>query len=402
MPILNVRRGIYVFFLAGLIFGPGWSYEVELKVNFELKQISGLYYFVVWGTTDLPDGVMLLVEIQVPYQVPSEDDPNRMEKEVRWIEDGFARVKNGRFKIALGGYRRRPYSVGYEAVVTYDPKDQPAGISSRLKDIGRFEKLKPGRFGTEQDLQEEIKLMLDEFRRDFLKIHAIYQQIRREFLRYYQDTGLKLKGWEEATQAWYSRLKKIEEFNEQQRLGMWILTRETQGIIFVNELCSWLRELIKTCSEELRLRDPTRKISAEASSMMRGFETRYNDSFDFMGFDMQIDPVRFGPPFRRVLAELERLKGICERWDKAEWDRAKEDIQRVCAENLMVISSDITRRWYSEISEIMLSFQGLYQLCEERLARKRSDPALLSRVSTLLDQVRKLMQDAMGQDKDDK
>src|SRR5258706_13511498 len=114
------------------------KHKIEAKLAIEEDKEKGRWLFVVTGTTDLPDGVVLHGETDLVDEFDDykggkvEGEEIMVDRLNKWLPK--APVANGAFRAIFFQSLRAPFSFHYRAKIRYEVASQGPGIAETVGD----------------------------------------------------------------------------------------------------------------------------------------------------------------------------------------------------------------------------------------------------------------------------
>ncbi|MBI2930719.1 MAG: hypothetical protein HYY16_03635, partial [Planctomycetes bacterium] len=230
-------------------------YQPKHKIEFTLaiEERDGAWQFVVEGTTDLPDAVMLRARTYALSEVDDYRGGKRIEEE--GLSTDLDRAyhdfspKNGRFREVAFESRRRPYSLPYRARIFYKPEEQDEAVAKEVGESQEFSFHADARRGTDADLDRELKETLLELTRDLEEIQRLFRDFRAAFIE--QQKKFDEEAWNSWSSKWLERVKAVATRNEDRWL-LWTVWLERQAQFRIEGFCSHFYQMAEECPRALK------------------------------------------------------------------------------------------------------------------------------------------------------
>lgn len=337
---------------------PGEKWKFDYKLTVEEK--DGEYAFVIEGTSSVPKEVILRARV---YTVTLVDDFNRGKREddtepLVWEGDGGQpgsqnfQVEEGKFRVEVYRFARRPWALHYRAKIHYLPRLQSDEV---LKVMGEedFERPSDLKYGDAKLYREQMQERVKEVYGDIAEIEALFKEFRERFLA--QQVVKDLAGWRIWKDVWFSKVEKVDDRNKQ-RFGMWAVWMERQAKLRVGGICDMLRRKLIECTEHLEGKQ-------EAMPQFADLQVMLEEIVEVLGLEVPLDIEKVSPPMAAYERGLEPVRA----WiAKGEGDGAslKLAARRTCMEALLQIGPmvETRRRAYKYVNDLGGAFRRLLDL----------------------------------------
>jgi hypothetical protein len=336
--------------------GEKWKFDFKLSV----VEKEGEYVFVLEGTSNVPKEVILRARV---YTVTLVDDFNRGKREddtepLVWEGDGDQpgsqnfQVEDGRFRVEVYRFARRPWALHYRAKIHYLPRLQS---DEALKVMGEedFERPADLKYGDAKLYREQMQERIKEVYADIAEIEALFKEFKAKFLE--QLAKNDPDGWRAWKDTWFAKVEKIVERNKL-RFGMWAVWMERQAKLRVGGICDMLRRKLIECTEHLEGKQKELPQFADLQVMLE-------EIVEVLGLEVPLDIEKVSPPMTAYERGLEPVRAWIAR---GQGDRmaVRAAARRTCTEALLEIGPmvETRRRAYKYLNDLSGAFRRLLDL----------------------------------------
>ena len=318
---------------------PTAQWKIDFKLN--LEEQGEEWAFVVEGTTNLPPETVLRTRI---YAVETVDDfrAGKREDEEPMVWDGDPdagqpgsqnlKSVDGKFRVEVYRFRRKPYAIHYRGRVHYYPNLQDdAALRTKLgdEDFSRFAEIKPP---SRDAYAGQLRERGEEVYEDIVLADALFKEVRKKYEE--QLAKRDLGAWKKWKDVWYARVEALDDKNKL-RFGMWAVWMERQAKMRVGGMAEMLRRILVAASGHLN----DEKEAAESA--------------------------------QRLLEAYDKAVGTLRAWtEKRDGDAEAMffDTRRECAAALFRITPLIQnrKRAYRYVNELTTRFTQLLELAEAK------------------------------------
>lgn len=329
--------------------------------NIELaKEDTGLYTFLVKGSTNFPDETVVDVELNAITFRTGPDGKDQEEK--LWMFSESATVRNGSFQIPLGHFARTPFSLRYEVTVIMDPGNQPPAVLKSITGEENVEvKCSYGALDVKR-FKEEVEAVRKGLAADFLKLDAFHRELTAAFAKRRQ--GGADAEWKAAKKAIFEKIDELSAENDK-RMGMWLVKMETRGQIYLKGLCVRLKEQIALCNKVIGGEEKL-EILQEA---VRDFESIYGDYYRHLGFIGSDDHKKIAEFVGVVRESLEKMKRCAKaKVGGEEWGKTRDAIRQQVVESAFQASENAPDNVLKTMTDVSENIAKLIFLCDKSVA----------------------------------
>jgi len=324
------------------------KYKVTLSLN--LAEIDKKYYFVLEGTTNLPDEAILDANLYFLSLEKSKSDDEQVEVNEGFIDAKFVEVESGRFRAEFGGYKRKPFSINYRCVVALDPSQQPDLV--RARNINRVLEKIDIRLGSRDDFEAELEKVRQELYDDFITLDKLFDELKTELLKRLDNPSVNKNSWKEWVTGFNKKLKVTRDKNET-RSDDWIVLMERRGKIFVGGLCERLEKLSEECTKIIELN----KDSKGAFTMMQAFKATYNEDMNMFGFDKPLEATKVKEIFSSIEGNITELQNAIK---GGGYNKQIETIEGHITSNILLLADVVPQRALKSLTDISSNIQSVF------------------------------------------
>ncbi len=357
---------------------PGGKWKIEVKLTIEEKE--GQYVFVLAGSADTPPGTIFRGRVYVVDLVDDFKQGKREDEEpLVWEGDGEAdqpgfrnvEPKDGKFRVEVYRFARRPWALRYRGRVHYLPHIQAERAVVDKMGQEEFSRASELAYGNAELHAAQLKERAREILDDLLALEVLFNELRKS----HQTASRKpdLAAWKSWKDAWYGRLERINERNRE-RYGMWAVWMERQAKMRVGGLAELLRQLLVVCTEHL---EGQAGALERAQRRFDHFTIYYEEAIEVIGVDAPLDIDRIAP----AVADYERGLGPLRAWIEGRQGDAQtvyRQARRAGAASLLRLLPPIQnrKRAYKYVNDISAGFARLLELVEAGADAAALKPAL--------------------------
>jgi len=367
----------------------------KFKADFTLsiEQAGGQWSFVIEGTTDLPDGVLLKGRLFAVEEVDDFKGGKRVDEESLIQEHrGWRPIKlsGGKIREKLLSSTRKPYSIWYRVRLTYDPNVQDIPILDKAgeKELSWTADLHPG---TPKEFERELAETLKNLTKEMEEVHSLYRDLRGKFQVWTRAPDpAAFAEWRKGFEAKVDVIRKTNET----RYSIWIVWLERQAKFRFDSfsdrfthLCAefdeWLgakkkhsdlsKDPAKSGDELKALAEEEQELQLRIMYGLTGFLAYFEEAREALGIDTASDPDAVGAILKEYEAAAAELTALAAKGDAAAW-KAKAPEPRLRARRSLMRLSDpalLPRRAYDRVLELQDKFAQLYALLEKTAAGEK-------------------------------
>lgn len=347
-----------------------WKIDVKLA----LEQSGTDWIFVIEGTTNLPSRTILRARIYAVERVMGPRGPREDEEPLVWEDDpdalnpGFQTFEagEGKFRIEVYKFPRKPFSLQYRGKVHYQPNLQPRDVVARVT-VEDFAGASDLRLGTKADFAREQKERADVACKELDEIRELYHELKKKFAEH--QAKYDKASWKAWKDPWYERIEKIYERNKE-RYGLWAVWVERQAKMRIGGMCDILRGTLVSCTEAL---EGDAEALTRAQKRLEGFHPYYEEAVEIICPNAPLDGTHIAP----LLAAYEKGFLPVRDWvekGEGEWAPARAAARRECAAALLQLPPHVKTRKtaYRFVSDLSDRFTRLLELADAK-----AEPAAL-------------------------
>jgi hypothetical protein len=347
---------------------PPYVPKHKLTAKLSIEEGEGQWRFIVEGTSDLPDGVVLRARAYALDEVTDHRGGTFLDEEGLSARAGRSHhdfeLRGGSFRETVYESRREPFSLPYRVKVFYLPEEQRPDVAAKVADKQSFHALHDLRRGTEKDFEREVKMAAKELSLELDLVERLYRDFKAQWLA--QEKKKDLAAWKAWSPDWLKRVSAIAANNEE-RWSLWVAWLERQGKMRVDAFCKRFVDLHRD-AEELLKGDPD--MLERVQEGMQGFPAKLEEDREWLGVDVPTERdaiLGHVAPYAEAVA---RLRAIAEKRDAAAWKSEAEPLRAKARAQLLALSSRklIPRRGYERVASISALFLRLFDLAEKTAA----------------------------------
>lgn len=331
----------------------------KIAAELSIEEREGRWIFRVAGTTDLPDGTELKARISLLERLV--DAKGR----IRVDEEAVSHRKSGavhRIGVAKGAFDeicftapRRPFSFEYRVRLAYDRQEQKAAVADAAGEED-FEVRFDRRFGTPEDLENELRASSRELAADLDLLLKLFHDLKARFAE--QRAKHDPEAWKEWLRHWTAKVEIVDDRNDE-RWDLFAVWIERQGGFCIETLCDLLGEMaVRDCGAFLA---GNAAALPEAQRSFDGFMREYEKAREIAGLDAPFDTVQVGLEVGRLQEAAEGLQAIADRRDAKEWAERAPALKAQGRTALLRLSAQqmVPRRAYDLLVSLGESWSAL-------------------------------------------
>ena len=305
----------FIFVITIFVFSDKviWSQEPPSAGQDEIRIVLGktsinrpnnTYVFYLEGETNLPEETVLEGEVYYAKKIPLHESlqkeiGQKYQIEYYLMDKRLVNVKNSRFELICGFFKRPLYSGDYNFKIKFDPNVQPETIRQQVP-VG----LKPiiqettVTFGNPVNLPQEKLTAQRAAYQDLEKIQQFYQNLVQTVQKHRSAQSFDSNQWNQWSEAWQTEVNQLLDKNKlrfEERI-YWLESSARYSISLLGN------ELLRMAQEFARI-TPGRDLlqSAEIfTNASKEFLAVLNDQLQSLGYQKIVDQ----PKTAEILAEI--------------------------------------------------------------------------------------------------
>lgn len=340
--------------------------NLKWKADYKLSLIERdkKWIFVVEGVTNIAPEVKLRARIFALETFSDFKEGEREDDEPLVWEDGngqpshqsFSPGLDGKFRVEVYSFVRKPYSIRYRAKVMYVPRDQTDAVTLKMGDDDFFRHADL-RVGTDADYEKELQARVQETAEDLVAMEKLYGELADQYaLQRKQFNAAAWKAWKE---PWFARVESYNARNEE-RYSLWAVWMERQAKMRIGGMCELMKRIM-TGAEEQFLEGA--KNHERMTEMLKGFHDYYEEAIEVIGVSAPLDVRTVGP----LMAAYDKAVAPLRAWiEKPSGDPlpvlrpARRDGLAALLELVHLLQN--RKRGYLYLNEVSLRFTKLLDL----------------------------------------
>lgn len=270
------------------------KWKAVYKLN--LVERDGKWIFVIEGETNIPPEARLRARIFALETFSDFKEGEREDDEPLVWEDGngqpsyasFNPGLDGKFRVEVYSFVRKPYSIRYRAKVMYVPRDQTDAVTLKVGDDDFFRHADL-RVGTDADYAKELEARVQETAEDLVAMEKFYGELADQYAAFRkQFAAAAWKAWKE---PWLGKLETYNARNEQ-RYSLWAVWMERQAKMRIGGMIELMKRIATAADEQFLDQAQNHQRIGE---MLKAFHDYYEEAIEVIGISAPLDVRTVGP-----------------------------------------------------------------------------------------------------------